>query len=41
MSIMELSVGFTVALIAFNPSNIAIYIPLLIISLMGFLYLEK
>ncbi len=41
MSPMEISVGSVVALIAFNPANIAIYIPLLVVALIGFLYIEK
>lgn len=41
MSPMEISVGSIVALIALNPANVAIYIPLLGVALIGFLYIEK
>ncbi len=37
---METITGSLVALIAFNPSNLGIYLPMLGIALIGFLYLE-
>ena len=40
MSVMELATGSLVALIAFNPSNIGIYIPMLAVAAIGFLYIE-
>ena len=40
MSVMELTTGSVVALIAFNPTNIGIYIPILALSLIGYLYIE-
>jgi len=41
MSAMELATGSIVALIAFNPANLGIYIPLLALSLIGYLYIEE
>jgi len=41
MSVMELATGSIVALIAFNPANIGIYIPLLVVAAVGYLYIEE
>lgn len=40
MSVMELATGSLVALIAFNPTNIGVYIPMLVLSVIGYLYIE-
>ena len=37
---MEISVASVIALIAFNPANLGIYLPLLVVAAIGFLYLE-
>ena len=40
MSLMELATGSMIGLIAFNPANIGIWLPLLGLALLGYLYGE-
>jgi len=38
---MELATGSIIGLIALNPTNIIIYLPLLVASIFGLLYMEE